>query len=382
MAALVPLGYRVCLVEANDVIYQKKDILETRSIALSPASLRILKQLGFSDVLCEHAAPIKTIHISEQGQFGRAYLHAEDALHPLGAVIDMRILTEALNARLNGSDISRPAYVTALDVVTGVATLKTNGGKKKVCARWIVAADGAHSCMRQLCQLHAEIKSYPEHALAANVTLSRSHQQIAYERFTPNGPLALLPLNGPHMALVWTHTPQMAETLKKMPEADFLSALQIAFGYRTGRFLAVGTRQTYPLQQVLMSKQVYADRVIFVGNAAHTLHPVAGQALNLGLRDIAMLVECMVKNGLTKATLIQYQLSRQSDQQTIIAATDALVNLFKNQWPGVGLARRMGLLVLDNSVFLKQIILRYAKGFGGVVPDLVCGLPLTFMKSE
>jgi 2-octaprenyl-6-methoxyphenol hydroxylase len=378
MCALAPLGYRVRLAETRRMTQNKVDILETRSIALSPASIQILKQFDAWPTLRETASLIKTIHISEQGRFGQARLHA-DIDKPLGAVVEMHVLDNALKAHLNAADIWVPARVTALDAITGVASLQTETEEKTVRAQWVVAADGSHSSVRTLCGADASIKKYAEYALAANITLSRAHGNIAYERFTSDGPLALLPLNGPHMALVWTLNPEQAELLKIMDVADFLNALQCAFGYRVGRFLAVGPRQTYPLQQIMMPKQVH-KKVVFVGNAAHTLHPVAGQGLNLGLRDVAMLAECAAKHGLTDEAFMQYQTLRKSDQAIMSTATDGLVSLFKNRLPGVGLLRQMGLLALDNSAFLKNMVLRHAKGFGGVVPDLVCGVPLDLKK--
>ncbi|MDX2346163.1 MAG: FAD-dependent monooxygenase [Legionella sp.] len=383
MLALAPLGYRVRLAEARAItmLYHAPDILETRSIALSPASIRILKQLFVWPALINAAAPIETIHISEQGRFGQAHFHAEAEKEPLGAVVEMHKLNHALKARLDSADILAPASVTALDATTGVANFKTNEGEKKIQATWVIAADGAHSSVRKLCHAEAEIKNYPEHAIATNIALSRGHKSIAYERFTADGPLALLPLNGPNMALVWTLKHEQAALLKTKDKAEFLNALQHAFGYRAGRFLDVGPRETYPLQQIMMPKQVH-QKVVFVGNAAHTLHPVAGQGLNLGLRDIAMLAECAAKYGLTDKALVQYQNLRKSDQIIITTATDGLVSLFKSKLPGVGLARRMGLVALDNSDFLKNMMLRHAKGFGGTVPDLVSGMPLDLNRLD
>jgi 2-octaprenyl-6-methoxyphenol hydroxylase len=385
MLALAPLGYRVRLAEAREMQTEAPDILETRSIALSPASIQILKQLDVWPRLNKTASPIKAIHISEQGRFGQARLDVDDTSdidQSLGAVAEMHVLNQALKACLNPNDIWVPARVIALDAAKGLTRIQTDSGEKTVQARWVIAADGAHSTVRKLCQATAKVKTYAEHAIAANITLSRAHHQIAYERFTPDGPLALLPLTGPHMALVWTQSPQHAEALTAMPEKKFLNALQHAFGYRTGRFLAVGSRQTYPLQQVMMPKQVCSNKIIFIGNAAHTLHPVAGQGLNLGLRDVAMLAECAAKYDLTDEALIYYQKLRKSDQAVITTATDALVSLFKSRFPGIGFARRMGLLALDNSAFLKNVILRHAKGLGGVVPDLVCGVPLSFNLNQ
>lgn len=374
--ALKPLGIKVHLVEARNATEAKSPtILETRSIALSPASIRILKQLNVWSLLVSKAEPIQRIHISEKGKLGQARLNARDKDEPLGAVVEMHTLEDALKASLNPEQISFSTRVSALDAKRGIAKLETIAGATEIHAQWICAADGADSSVRKLIGAEAQRKSYPEHALATNVALSRAHQNVAYERFTSDGPLALLPLNGPHMALVWTMKPSDADALKNTSETTFLSALQHAFGYRLGRFCAVGPRMTYPLQQVTMQQPIHGQ-VVFLGNAAHTLHPVAGQGFNLGLRDVAMLAECAAKHRLTEEALMHYRTLRQSDQKVIATATDGLVSLFKSKLPGVGLARRMGLFTLDNSVILKNLVLRHAKGFGGVVPDLVCGIPL------
>lgn len=375
MLALKPLGYSVRMVEAHVHAKENPGMLDTRSIALSPASMRILEQLQVWSDLKSHAASIDMIHVSEQGRFGQARLHREAHGEPLGSVTEIHVLAAALQARLQSDDVWVPARLIALDAATGDVTLETPAGEKKLRARWVIAADGANSSVRKLCHAEAEYKTYPEYALAANIKLARPHGHVAYERFTSTGPLALLPLPGPYMALVWTRPTEEASRLKSLDEADFLSALQRAFGYRVGRFIGVGQRVTYPLRQVMMHRQVY-DRVVFVGNAAHTLHPVAGQGFNLGLRDVAMLAQCAAEHGLTVKALTRYQIARVPDQETIMTSTDALVSLFKSSLPGVGFARRLGLLALDNSEFLKNILLRHAKGFGGVVPDLVCGIPL------
>lgn len=380
MLALKPLGYRVRLVESRSRTEENPEMLDTRSIALSPASMRILEQLQIWPELKTRAAEIDVIHVSEQGRFGQARLNRRANDEPLGAVVEMHVLDAALYAHLNSDDVLMPARLTALDALTGMVTLETATGEQKLQARWVIAADGANSSVRTLCNAKVEYKTYPEHAIAANIKLSRPHGHVAYERFTSNGPLALLPLPGPYMALVWTRAPEEAARLKALDDADFLSALQRAFGYRLGRFTAVGKRMTYPLRQVMMQSQVH-ERVVFVGNAAHTLHPVAGQGFNLGLRDVAMLAQCAAEHGLNVKALTRYQMARASDQHTIMTSTDALVSLFKNPIPGVGLARRLGLVALDNSDALKNTLLRHAKGFGGVVPDLVSGIPLKLEES-
>lgn len=376
---LCPLGYRVRLLEARPLSLSNPDILDTRSIALAPASVSILKALGVWPALVDKAAGIQQIHISEQGHFGQARLQSEAPDSPLGTVVEMHLLEAALKAHIEPKNILAPARVVSLNATSGEVTFETETGDVTLRSTWIIAADGADSPVRGLLGLKADKKIYSEYAIATNIALARPHKGVAYERFTSTGPLALLPLKGLYMALVWTLPSDEANALKHADEGAFLTALQRAFGYRAGRFLKTGKRMTYPLQQVLMSSQVY-ERVVFVGNAAHTLHPVAGQGFNLGLRDIAMLAECIAKHGLTKLAQQAYQQNRKSDQELITKATDGLVSLFKNPLPGVGLARRLGLVALDNSPFLKRVLLRHAKGYGGMVPDVVRGVALDMQK--
>ena len=163
-------------------------------------------------------------------------------------------------------------------------------------------------------------------------------------------------------------------------DQDFLKALQDTFGYRLGRFVKVGKRSLYPLRQVLMPQQVLGS-VVFVGNAAHTLHPVAGQGFNLGLRDVAILAQCIAHEGLGFEMLETYQQARRHDQAAIARFTDGLIQLFTSRIPGLSIARGAGLLALDNLVPLKNVLARYAQGFAGVIPDLVCGIPLKIEAS-
>ncbi len=208
-----------------------------------------------------------------------------------------------------------------------------------------------------------------------NIGLKQSHQNKAYERFTQEGPLALLPMPDNKMSLVWAMSAGKAEALLKMSDSVFLQQLQRAFGYRLGRFTRVGRRVSYPLQQKIMPQQSQWP-VIFIGNAAHTLHPVAGQGFNLGLRDAALLAQYIGQYGLTQEMIKYYLSDRRHDQSLICSFTDGLVKLFTNKLPGMGMLRGLGLMAFDNSALLKKILARYAQGYGGVIPDLVCNLPL------
>ncbi|WP_133128121.1 2-octaprenyl-6-methoxyphenyl hydroxylase [Legionella nagasakiensis] len=374
MLALANAGHRVLLIEAQPFADKTKIDFDARTLALSPASVRILKMLNVWSELADEATAITTIHVSEKQRFGTAKLQA-DKKNPLGYVVEMQHIHGAMHKRLDAQKIIAPAKLMALDMQTGTATIQDDQGILTLRATLIVAADGADSYVRQLCGLSAQIKDYHQHAVIANIGLTRSHRHWAYERFISSGPMALLPMTGLRASLVWSLPPKEAERMMVMNEAHFLKALQEAFGYRLGRFVRVGRRALYPLRQVIMVQQAFWP-VVFVGNAAHTLHPVAGQGFNLGLRDVALLAQCIIQHGLNPEMLRQYQQLRRHDQMAITRFTDSLVELFGCKIPGIGAARSAGLIALDNNRLLKKIFARYTCGFAGFIPDLACGIPL------
>ncbi|EHL31950.1 2-octaprenyl-6-methoxyphenyl hydroxylase [Legionella drancourtii] len=375
MLALQGLGFSTLLVDAQPLDTKIDPDFDARSLALSPASRRILAMLGVWTHLQEHATPIDLIHVSEQHHFGASRLHGQvDA--PLGYVVEMQHINRALQQLVAAQQILAPAAVHAVDLAASSVTVTTAAGEMTITARLIVAADGAHSAVRRFCALPAQTKLYQQQAIVANIGLVNPHGGHAYERFTAHGPLALLPMQGNRMSLVWAMPPTEAEQLMSLTEVEFLCRLQQTFGYRLGRFTKVGKRFSFPLQQVLMPQQVKGS-VVFVGNAAHTLHPVAGQGFNLGLRDVATLAQCIAAQGLNASMLQQYVQLRAHDQKMIACLTDGLISVFTSRLPGLGFARGLGLVALDNIPALKNLLARYARGFGGVIPDLVCEIALT-----
>lgn len=375
MLALQGLGFTTLLVDSHSLDTKINADFDARSLALSPASRRILTMLGVWPHLQEYATPIDLIHVSEQQHFGVSRLQGEvDA--PLGYVVEMQHLNRALHQLVDEAQILAPASVQAVDLAGSAVTVATAAGEMRIAARLIVAADGAHSAVRRFCALPAQTKMYQQHAIVANIGLVRPHGGQAYERFTAHGPLALLPMQGKRMSLVWAMPPAAAEQLMSLSDAEFLGRLQQTFGYRLGRLAKAGQRSSFPLQQVLMPQQVKGS-VVFIGNAAHTLHPVAGQGFNLGLRDVATLAQCIAAQGLNAAMLQQYVQLRAHDQKMITRFTDGLISVFTSRLPGLGFARGLGLVALDNIPPLKNLLARYARGFGGIIPDLVCEIALS-----
>lgn len=374
LLALNNLGYRVLLVEAKPFSNRIQEDFDARTLALAPASVRILQMLKIWSLLETHATAINTIHVSERHVFGSARLQSDEK-HALGHVVEMQHINRALHTLLDEKHIIAPAKLTALDCTNAKATIAEAENQRVIQAGLIVAADGADSSVRRFCGLPMIAKDYGQQALVTNIALARSHDNYAYERFTLSGPLALLPMTGLRASLVWSLLPHEAKRLLMCDEQQFLKDLQRAFGYRLGRFVKVGQRVLYPLKQVTMPQSV-SQPFVFVGNAAHTLHPVAGQGFNLGLRDVATLAQCIAQQGLGEKMLQTYQKARHYDQAAITRFTDGLIRIFTNPLPGFTLARGAGLIALDNITVLKNLLARYARGFAGVIPDLVCGIPI------
>lgn len=375
--ALKATGLRCMLVDMHPLPARVAEDFDARSLALSAASVRILTMLDLWPSIVSQALALASIHVSEQGRFGSVCLQHPNPSQPLGYVVEMQVMHAVLQQVLDCNTLLTPAHLIAFDKEQRVATVMRGNQPQTIQARLVVAADGSESMMREWCQLPCQTKTYDHHALVTNIGLGRPHNDVAYERFTRTGPLALLPLGAKRMALVWSMPPDEAQRLLQVSERDFLQALSGAIGYRLGRFEKVGRRVVFPLQQKVMPEQM-CDGVVFIGNAAHTLHPVAGQGFNLGLRDVAMLVQMISQYGLEDLSQLfeQYRRARQQDQTTTTHFTDLLVRLFTHPHPGVAFVRQIGLIALDNSPILKRLLSRYASGLAGVVPDLVCGIPL------
>jgi 2-octaprenyl-6-methoxyphenol hydroxylase len=372
--ALKSSGLRVLMLDSQN-FFQHPPSNDSRTLTLSIASQRILQHLQLWSELARHTTMIQKIHVSEQGRFGTACLEHPDH-QPLGYVIPIQNLVTGLYQNLDHQQVWAPATVIGYDPEQRRLTIQKNDQICTVRTSIVVAADGSHSTMRTLCNLTVNIKEYGQEALVTYLDLARTQSNIAYERFTQKGPLALLPLAPKRMGVVWSLPPQEAQQMMQMEDAVFMQAIMQGFGYRLGRFVNVGPRMRYPLRQMLMPKSVQGA-VVFIGNASHTLHPVAGQGFNLGLRDVAMLAQMVRHQTLHDLTVLtQYQKARDHDQTAIAQLTDGLVSLYANSSLGLRVARQWGLLLLDNNRWLKNNLARYASGLAGVVPDLVCGISL------
>jgi 2-octaprenyl-6-methoxyphenol hydroxylase len=357
---------------------------DERCIAVNHASVRILESLGVWADLRAEAAPITSTHISEQGRFGVArFAAAEAGLDALGYNLPIRALGSALWQRmlaLGATTLLCPARLQSLVRSDDAVKLALDDGRI-VRARLVVAADGMNSPVRELLGIDAERRDYAQSAIVTAVHTSRSHAGCAYERFTPGGPIALLPKmslglqGGDHLcSLVWTTPREQLRARMECSDDDFIAAAQEAFGERLGRFSELGARQAWPLMRV-MSERLTAPRVLFAGNAAQSLHPVAAQGFNLGLRDVATVAELLSDPAFVgsdpgaDAVLQEYAQRRQRDRARVADFTDQLVRLFSNRIPGLRGLRHLGLLALDLAPGVREAVLWQNLGFGGRAPQ-------------
>lgn len=372
-------GRRVALIEAAPPPATAPS-WDERCIALNHASQQIFAALGVWDALAPEAAPITSTHISEQGRFGVARFSAAEAgLDALGYNVPLRAIGQALWQRLQALGTTAlycPAQLQALQRDDEGATLQLADGER-LRARLVIAADGAGSRVRELLGIGSARRDYEQSAIVTAVRTTRPHGGCAYERFTPEGPIALLPKtrDAHTCSLVWT-TPAAAVAARLAAgDAEFIAAAEACFGERLGRFVELGRRQAHPLARVL-SDALRASRVLFVGNAAQSLHPVAAQGFNLGLRDVATVIEVLDAAGAdpgVAAVLDDYAARRARDRERVAGFTDHLVRLFSNRVPGLRGLRHLGLLALDLAPPLKQAVMWQNLGFGGDTPRLARG---------
>ena len=348
---------------------------DARNTALSRRSVQIYQKLGLWDALQQHATPILQVHITEQGSFGKARLIAEqETVESFGQVIE--------NAWLGRVLLTQVRQQPLIELIDGVqVTALTQDAEKvhieaqradevlKLESKLLIAADGRDSFCRQAIGVGVDIHDYDQVAIVTTVQTSKPHEHVGFERFSALGPLALLPLPGEYRrSVVWpVKKGTEGEWLGEENDQHFLDALQKTYGDRAGKFEKTGKRFSYPLSQVLAHKQA-VGRVILMGNAAHTIHPVAGQGFNLCLRDADVLLRYLVNQLSTSDdignpdNLLAYEQARLSDQQRVIKFCDTVVRGFSNQNPLLKLIRNTGLIAFDVIPGIKPLVANYAMG--------------------
>ena len=335
--------------------------------------------------IAAHAAAIRDIHVSDAGRFGFARLEAsQHQLDAFGYTVSNRHIGAVLwqSLRTQGRiSLLCPARTLEARLAADGAQLRivdAAGVETELRAALVVAADGAHSLIKQAAGIASSEDDYRQVAVVANIRTDAAAGGIAYERFADTGPMALLPLPDGGYTVVWTLDPARAAELKDCDPALFCEQLQRAFGWRAGRIREVGRRAAYPLALVRALDET-ATRVALIGNASQALHPIAAQGFNLGLRDAAVLAELIAAaaDPGAPAVLAEFAARRAADRRGMIGFTDNLVKLFGDRRAAMIAARNLGLLLFDLSPTAKRALARISFGFGDALPRLSRGLPLT-----
>lgn len=361
-------GWRIVLIEPFAPGNSYQPSYDARSSALSYGTRQIYERLGLWPALSARAEPIRQIHVSDRGRFGATRLSAEsEGVPALGYVVENAWLGQCLWQALDAEVVEWrcPAEVTALQALGDGYRLSLNDGSQLDCDL-AVLADGGRSGLREQLGIAVKTTPYGQRALIANISTAEAHQGQAFERFTDDGPMALLPLSENRSALVWTRQGGDAQRLAVLPDREFLAELQQVFGYRLGALTQVGARHLYPLSLIEASEQVRPHLVV-LGNAAHSLHPIAGQGYNLSLRDTLALAEALLDSPATPGdfTVLQDYLRRQRlDQQLTVGFSDQVTRLFSTAQPLLVAGRNLGLLGLDLLPPAKHWFARQAMGLG------------------
>lgn len=385
--ALAPLDLRIAVVEAVARKEDQQPSFDDRSTAMSRSTQRMFEATGLWDEVVAAATPITNIHVSDKGRFGFSHIDAkEQGVEALGYVVINRVLGEVLQSKLkvaNQVDVFCPARIEAMALgpEQAVATLSSDDGEQSLTCKLLVAADGANSAVREMMGISAQSTAYGQRAVIGNLLPEQKMDNRAFERFTQQGPLAILPLAGDRAGFVWTVAEHDAERVMDLDDDEFLDEIQQQFGFRLGRFSRVGKRASYPL---ILSKaaRLIATRSVLIGNSAHGLHPVSAQGFNLGMRDVAALCDCIADASPTDVDpgdsqlLERYAKWRRSDQEKLVHFTDKLVRLFGSSRPGIRTLRNIGMIGFDLIPGVRRTFARHTMGLAGELPRLSRGVQL------
>ena len=385
-AALEPLPLKIAVVEAVPFGSRGQPSFDDRITAISYGSRRIFESMGVWAGIGPEATPIRHIQVSDRGRLGATRLNAEEAgVDALGYVTPNRSIGKALVDFIGGKEnitLFAPAKLKSFSVHDTRVEAEVEAAKPVTLrAKLLIAADGAQSEVRRQLGIAGKKWDYQQTAVVCNVCVERPEAETAYERFADDGPVALLPMSGDRYGLIWVAATEAAPALLGLDDATFLAEAAARFGGRVGRFTQAGKRVSYPLSMVQAESQVH-QRTLIIGNAAHSLHPIAGQGFNLSLRDVAMLAEVLAdaqRDGedLGAAKVLErYVGARTGDQRGTAIFTDVLNRLFANPLATVVWGRNAGLLALELMPPARRLLMRHNMGLGGRLPKLARGLPL------
>jgi 2-octaprenyl-6-methoxyphenol hydroxylase len=357
---------------------------DARASAIAAAARRLFETIGVWDKVADSAQPILDMVVTDSklhDVMRPTYLTFAGEVQPgepFAHMIENGPLVDALmeRARADGVEL-RAEAVTGSEVGAERIDIRLGGGDT-IAAKLLVAADGARSAIREAARIRSVGWAYEQSAIVTTVKHERDHRGRAEEHFLPAGPFAILPLKGNRSSIVWTEEKREAERIVALPDADFHAELEQRFGLKLGDIEAVGPRRAYPLG-LAMARSFIGERLALVGDAAHVIHPIAGQGLNLGLRDVAALAEAIVdaaRLGLDPGgpdVLVRYQRWRRFDTAAMGVTTDGLNRLFSNRSDALRLLRDVGLGLVDRVPALKGLFIREAAGLTGDVPKLLRG---------
>ena len=385
--ALAQGGLKVAVAEPASPETLGGDRFDGRVSALAFASVRMFQALGLWDLLRSDAQPINDILVSD-AQLGREpsplsmHFDHREIGEPLGHIVENRHIRRAMLACLEQQPrIQLRSGVTVERFQTDgerVAVTFSNG--RRMVSKLAVAADGRDSLLREAQGIGVVSWSYPQIGIVTTVAHERPHNGVAYEHFLPSGPFAILPIPGDRSSLVWTERADKAQQMLRLSDAAFTAEIALRFGAHLGTVAPLGPRWSYPLR-LQLARSYVAQRFALVGDAAHTIHPIAGQGLNLGLKDVAALAECVLdaaRLGMDYGApdvLRRYERWRRFDSFVLAAGTDAVNRLFSNDVAPVRLIRDVGLGLVDSIAPLRRFFMRHAGGDIGTLPRLLKGLP-------
>ncbi len=352
---------------------------DLRVSAITRASQRIFESVGAWDAMAAlRVSPFRHMHVWDAGGSGVIHFDsAEVGEATLGHIIENRVVQESLLARLRDFDnvtVLRPAALDVFTVGSDGVTVRLRDGSE-LDARLLVGADGARSSVRAQAGIAVRGWAYDQTAVVATVRTQRSHEETAWQRFLPNGPLAFLPLGDGSCSIVWTTTPEEAEALLGLGDDEFLRRLSDAFDQRLGPVIATGPRAAFPLR-LRHAAQYVQPRLALIGDAAHTIHPLAGQGVNLGLLDAATLAEVLLDAAARRrdlgdlAVLRRFERWRKGDNLAMMAAMEGFKRAFGSGLAPVRLLRNAGLGLVNGAGPLKRVFIRHAMGLGGDLPRL------------
>lgn len=384
-AALAKFGFSVVVIDQLPLESVMKAYFDGRTMAISQGSSNIYRGIGLWSELEPHVEPILDIRVSDDhSPWFLHYDHRDVGSDPMGYIIENVILRRKLIEHcrsFENLEWKAPAQISEFRQESDADYLTLTTGEE-IKARLCIAADGRGSAMRERVDISVTTRPYGQNAVVCMIEHELPHEGVAHEHFLPTGPFAILPMQGGHRSsVVWSIKEHLSQSLIEMPEEEFAHAMQQQFGDSLGKITLASKRWCYPLS-VQFATTYIEKRFVMIGDAAHVIHPIAGQGLNMGLRDVAALTEVLVETarlGLDVGgytCLEKYQRWRRFDNMVFIGATDSLTRLFSNDFRPLRMMRDMGLGIVNKTMPVKKFFMKHAMGLSGQLPKLVSGEPL------